>query len=119
MNRFTCFDFWKEKRLIQSVDPVAIGFGRIGLKRLKFLVISFVGSGSLRAVVKLLNYRGRSEQSRLQLVVSDSLRDYCKLDTTFNNLMGSSIGFVKLIQGKAHKYFEAPSLALELIEIND
>lgn len=50
-------------------DPVAVGFGRIGFSLNEFLVISFVVSGSLRAFVRLLNYRGRSEQSQLQLIV--------------------------------------------------
>lgn len=50
-------------------DPVTVGFGRIGFSLNEFLVISFVVSGSLRAFVRLLNYRGRSEQSQLQLIV--------------------------------------------------
>lgn len=74
-------------------DPVAVGFGRIGLKRLKFLVISFLGSGSLRAVSLLLNYRGRSEQSYYLQIKSNFLRVRCKLVATFNNPVGSPIGF--------------------------
>lgn len=93
MNRFTYFDFWTVQRLIESVDPVAIGFGRIGLKRLKFLVISFVGSGSLRVVALLLNYRGRSEQSYYLQIKSNFLRVRCKLVATFNNPVGFPIGF--------------------------
>jgi hypothetical protein len=81
-------------------DPVAVGVGRIGLKRLKFLVISFVGSGSLRAVSLLLNYRGRSEQSYYLQIKSNFLRVRCKLVATFSN-------------------FEAPSLAFGLEEINN
>lgn len=93
MNRFTYFDFRTVQRLIQSVDPVAIGFGRIAINVNEFLVISFVGSGSLRAVASLLNYRGRSEQSYYLQIKSNFLRVRCKLVATFNNPVGSPIGF--------------------------
>ena len=74
----------------------------------------------MQVIKKLFDYRGHSEQSKLQILESDLLRVVRKLDATFNTPVGSRNGSPLIpSHAEAHSNFEAPALALELFEIDD
>lgn len=89
----------------------------LNLKKPFFSKIRFVVDASR---YKLFDYRGHSEQSKLQILESDLLRVVRKLDATFNTPVGSRNGSPLIpSHAEAHSNFEAPALALELFEIDD
>lgn len=74
-------------------DPVAVGLRRIAINVNGFSVISLLVSGSLLPLLRYLIIGILANRRDSLQIKSNFLRVCCKLVATFNNPVGSPIGF--------------------------